>query len=93
MREIKPFRLTPWGGSSNKGSQFYLEWSLRGEKNSVLAANRESPDARDQALSFDTLGGLIQQGVTVVFQHLTSICFAAKIGRRKNGFGAPEKKN
>ena len=49
-----------------------VEWSLRGKKKSVLAANSESPDARDQALSFDTLGGLIQQGVTVVFQHFTS---------------------
>jgi len=38
----------------------------------LLAANRASPDARDQALSFDTPGGLIQQGVTVVFQHFTS---------------------
>jgi len=80
MREIKPFRLTPWGGSSNKGSQFYLEWSLRGEKNSVLAANRELPDARDQSLSFDTLGGLIQQGVTVVFQHFTSASLPKSAG-------------
>jgi hypothetical protein len=40
----------------------------RQKKIGFLAANSESPDARDQALSFDTLGGLIQQGVTVVFR-------------------------
>jgi hypothetical protein len=45
---------------------------------------------RDQALLFDTPGGLIQRGVASVFQH--HLYCAANIGLRKFGFGAPKKK-
>ena len=53
---------------------------IKRRKKFGLAANRASPDTRDQALSFDTPGGLIQQGVTVVFQHFTSASLPKSAG-------------
>ena len=94
---IGEFQCVGEEGGGNRAvkpeSRSHVLWGengkLRGKKNR-LSANRASSDARDQAISFDTPGGLIRQGVADVFQHY--LCFAAKIGRRKNGFGAPEKK-
>ena len=62
---------------------------LRGKKKK-LVANRASPDARDQAPSFDTPGDSSDkwsQSYSNIY-----LCFA-KIGRRKisYGFGATEK--
>ena len=68
------------------GGGMVIEWP----KKFWLAANRTSPDARDQARSCNTTGGLIRPGVAEIFSSYLN--FAAKIGRRKFGFGAPKKK-
>jgi hypothetical protein len=50
---------------------------------------RASTHARDQAPSFDAPGGLIRRAVADVWP--SYLYCAAKIGRRKFGFGAPKK--
>ena len=62
----------------------------REAKNIQSFTVRASTHARDQAPSFDTPGGAIQRAVADILP--SYLYCAAKIGRRKFGFGAPKTK-